>query len=111
MIRILTETPEEYNEMKEFQNHLGNRQLHLEVLEPQHCHAVVLWSIEDIRQYVQKNATSDELESALSSIEETIREDMIQRGWDTIDTLKDDMKAAIAAERKLKKIKTVNNIA
>lgn len=98
MVRVLTTTKEEYQKMKAIlKDNLG-----VDIIEPEHCHAVVMWSIEDIREYMPLGTVNNKLEEALEHIEDTLREDMIDRGWDTIETLKSDMRSAIKVDCRAK---------
>lgn len=91
MIRILTTTKEEYKYIKE----LLKNNYRVDILEPEHCYAFTSWSIEDIREYMPPGTTDENLELALGHIEKTLKEDMIDRGWDSIETLKGEMRNAI----------------
>jgi len=90
MIKILTETEEEYIEINKL---LSGKDLDVSINRPEDSIAMVVWSIEDPKSegIFPIGTPDDVIHAAMESIADTLREDMTARGWDTIDTLKDEL--------------------
>ena len=94
MIKILTENKEEYREIKKMLNNAKSNEsceLSITICKPENCKAVVMWSVDDVMQFFPQNTPIYIIEKGLKRIEDTIKEDMTSRGWDTIDVLQDEM--------------------
>lgn len=94
---ILTKTEEEYNQMIKIADvariHEGL------VYRPEHSHARIVWSIDDIRDKLPENATDKELNDVLKHVENGIKSAMMAAGWDAINDLEEDMNSYLLEKR------------
>ena len=99
MIEILTTNQKEYMQisriLREHMQGPNRYKPDIKIYKPSDCKAVVKWSIDDIRHYFPEDVTDDMLENALEYIENTVKNDMMDRGWDSIEELKDELMAFI----------------
>ena len=90
MIKILTETKKEYMEIKKL---LSGKKLDVSIHSPEDSIAMVVWSIDDLKSEATFpiGTPDDVIYAAMEKVEDTLKDDMTARGWETIDTLKNEL--------------------
>jgi ribosomal protein S15P/S13E len=91
MIKILTETKEEYLLMKKFVEEKKKDGVFVDLYKPEDSVGSVNWSIEDVREHFPEKTSDKKIHSGLLNIEKSIKEEMIRSGWETIEALKLNM--------------------
>lgn len=85
---ILTNSKEEYEKVTEI---MKQADIDAHIHCPEDSIAMVVWSIKDAREKFPKGTPDYVIYEALKEIEGTIVDDMTERGYETIDILKDDL--------------------
>lgn len=102
MIRILTESKDEYEKIKSvLKDHMEGPKKYnpyIEIIKPNDCKAVVMLSVGDVESYFPDGTTVDIIERGLTKIEKKLKNDMIDRIWDTIHTLKKELLSVLSEE-------------
>lgn len=93
MIKILTETQKEYEEIVKLveKNKEVFQSSFIQIHEPKDSIAPVVWSIDDVRNYFPEGTSDEIIQEGFEEIEKSMKESMISIGWETIDALKDYM--------------------
>lgn len=93
MIKILTECQGDYDLIKKIieENKERLNSVYVDICKPEDSIAPVIWSIDDVRDHFPENTPDVVILEGFSKIEKQLKADMTERGWDTIDILKDVM--------------------
>ena len=101
MIKILTETQKEYEEIVKLveKNKEVFQSSFIQIHEPKDSIATVTWSIDDVRSYFPQGTSDEIIQEGFEEIEKSMKESMISIGWETIDALKDYMLEVLDTEK------------
>lgn len=101
MIKILTETQKEYEEIIKLVE--GNKEVFqgsfIQIHKPKDSIASVVWSIDDVRSHFPQGTSDEIIQEGFEEIEKSMKESMISIGWETINVLKDDMLQVLDTEK------------
>ncbi len=92
-IKILTFCQESYDLIKRVieNNKEGLALYDVDLKRPEDSIAPVVWSVEDVRHHFPEGTPDNVILDSFQKIEKQLKADMTERGWDTIDILKDEL--------------------